>query len=224
MEPFDQDRHPEEDSSVATLVQGNTAFALDLYHQLQSVEGNLFFSPYSISTALAMTYAGAQGETAAQMAQALHFPLEPGQLHPPFALLDRQLDAITTRGDVKLQIADALWVQTGHPFLKSFLTVTRRYYGARIIAVDYTNAEVARQTINGWVEKKTAQKIKDLIPAGVLDALTRLVLTNAIYFKGNWASQFDPSLTAEAPFWVASDEQVQPDSDQEQRPQPEQHG
>ena len=118
---IDRDKDQPVTTEGDALVQGNTAFALDLYGSLIEGHANLFVSPFSISTALAMTYAGARGETAAQMAQALHFPLEPGQLHPPFALLDRQLDAITTRGDVKLQIADALWVQTGHPFLKSFL-------------------------------------------------------------------------------------------------------
>jgi serine protease inhibitor len=208
VQPFKQEPQQQSDASVAALVHGNTVFALGLYHQLQTVEGNLFFSPYSISTALAMTYAGARGDTATQMAQALHFHLEPEQLHAAFALLDAKLEAIAEQGHVQLRVANALWPHQDYPFLESFLALTRHYYGVQITPVNYRAPEVARQTINAWVEECTERKIKDLIPDGVLDALTRLVLTNAIYFKGDWASQFDPSLTDDAPFWVTADEQI----------------
>lgn len=191
------------------LVAGNTAFALDLYQQLRTQEGNLFFSPYSISTALAMTYAGARGETEAQMAQALHFDLSQDALHPAFAALQGQLDAVQANGVVQLSLANALWPHVDYPFLESFLNLVRLYYGVSLVTLDYrSDPEAARQAINAWAEAQTRGKIKDLIPAGVLNALTRLVLTNAIYFKGNWASQFDDALTVNAPFTVQADQQV----------------
>ena len=197
------------DSSVETVVRGNTEFALALYHKLRTTEGNLFFSPYSISTALAMTYAGARGNTAAQMAQALHFPLDQEQLHPAFASLEARLGDIGGKGHIQLRVANALWPQEGYVLLDAFLALTKRYYGVRVTAVDYGEAETARRTINAWVEEKTEDKIQDIIPSGLLDELTRLVLVNAIYFKGDWASQFDQSLTNDAPFWVTPDEQIQ---------------
>ena len=197
------------DSSVETVVRGNTEFAFALYHKLRTAEGNLFFSPYSISTALAMTYAGARGDTAAEMAHALHFPLDQEQLHPAFASLEARLGDIGGKGHIQLRVANALWPQEGYALLEAFLALTKRYYGVRVTAVDYGDTETARRTINAWVEEKTEDKIQDMIPPGLLNALTRLVLVNAIYFKGDWASQFDPSLTSDAPFWVTPDTQVQ---------------
>jgi len=195
-------------SSVETIVQGNTEFALDLYQKLRAVEGNLFFSPYSISTALAMTYAGARGNTAVQMAQALHFLLDQEQLHPTFALLEAKLGDMGRKGYIQLKVANALWPQKGFSLLEAFLALTKQYYGVLITPVDYGDAETARCTINAWIEERTESKIQDMIPPDILDALTRLVLVNAIYFKGNWASQFAQSLTSGAPFWVTPDEQV----------------
>ena len=202
MNPSDQGVPEKGDSSVETVVRGNTEFALALYRKLRTEEGNLFFSPYSISTALAMTYAGARGNTAAQMAQALHFLLDQEQLHPAFASLEARLGDIAGKGHIQLRVANALWPQEGYAFLEAFLALTKRYYGVRVTAVDYGDAETARRTINAWVEEKTERKIQDIIPPSLLDALTRLVLVNAIYFKGDWASQFDPALTGDAPFWV----------------------
>jgi serine protease inhibitor len=209
MESFEQSVQQKRDSSVETVVQGNTEFALALYEMLRTAESNLFFSPYSISTALAMTCAGARGNTEAQMTQALHFLLDREQLHPAFALLEAKLAGIGRKGHVQLRIANALWPQTGHALLQEFLGLTQRYYGVRVTAVDYADVETARDTINAWVEEKTASKIQRIIPSGILDSMTRLVLVNAIYFKGNWANQFDPGLTRDAPFWVMPGKQVQ---------------
>ncbi len=196
-------------SILATAVQGNTEFGLDLYRRLRSIGGNLFFSPYSISTALAMTYAGARGNTERQMAQALHFLLDQKQLHPAFALLEAKLGDVSQKRQMQLRIANSLWRQEGHALLAEFLALMKQYHGVSIATVDYGNPEAARHTINAWVEEETESKIKDLIPPELLGPLTRLVLVNAIYFKGNWASQFDPQLTAKAPFWVAAGERVQ---------------
>lgn len=196
-------------SSIGTAVQGNTQFALDLYQKLRTTEGNLIFSPYSISTVLAMTYTGARGDTQVQMAQAIHFLLDQKQLPPAFALLESKLGEAGEKGNVQLRAANALWPQKGFPFLKEFLALTSKYFGVLITPVDYGNGEAARHTINAWVEERTESMIKDLIAPGMLDALTRLVLVNAIYFKGDWASQFDRSRTSQEPFWAGSNGQVQ---------------
>lgn len=191
------------------VVRGNTAFALDLYQKLRTIKGNLFFSPYSISTALAMTYAGARGNTETQMAQTLHFTLDQSALHSAFAALETRLKNVQEKGDILLSVANALWPHMGYPFLKAFLTLTKEFYGVSITPVDYHNPETARQQINTWVEEKTQTRIKELIPPGILDALTRLVLVNAIYFKGNWASQFAKARTQTAPFLVTPSQKVE---------------
>jgi serpin B len=191
------------------MVQGNTEFALSLYAQLSSQAGNLFFSPLSLSTALAMTYVGARGQTAAQMATVLHFPSDQQRLHPVFATLSKDLHAESETQGYQLHMANALWGQKGSRFREDFLLTTKTYYGAGLNEVDFrTAAEEARKTINAWVEQQTKDKIKDLIPLGALDELTRLVLTNAIYFKGDWVSPFMKPLTKEENFKVAADRQI----------------
>lgn len=192
-----------------TLVRDNTAFAVDLYQQLRSTEGNLFFSPYSISTALAMTYAGARADTETQMAEALHFSLGQAALAPASGQLQSRLNEVQKSGNVQLGFANSLWPQKGHPFLKEYLDLTERNYGAAIVPLDFAQGpEQARTRINDWVEKKTQDKIQDLIPSGTLNALTRLVLANAIYFKGNWETQFKPRDTKDAPFYLTADRTV----------------
>ena len=185
-----------------TLAQGNNAFALDLYAQLKTQEGNLFLSPYSISTALAMTFIGARGTSEKQMADVLHFTLKPGQLHSAFSDLRIQLKNYVQEG-IELNIANALWLQTGHNFLSDFLGLTREHYDAGLNHVDFAkDSEAARKKINMWVEQKTNDKIQKLIKPGMITSLTRLVLTNAIYFKGEWTNQFEEELTQENPFYV----------------------
>lgn len=194
----------------ASLVEGNTTFALELYREIKETKGNLFFSPYSISTALAMTHAGARGETAAQMAEALNFTLDKRGLHPAFGGLQAGLNAVQDKGDIQLHVANSLWPQEGYPFLKEYLTLVKTHYGVTITPVDYKQAAgAACKKINRWVEEKTKDKIKNLIQPGVLDALTRMVLVNAIYFKGNWAHQFDPEHTKDAPFYLLPEKTVQ---------------
>ena len=206
----------DEESGKSMVIQGNNTFALALYARLQGEDGNLFFSPYSISTALAMTYAGARGRTAAQMADVLHFPvgtkpagLNPRQLASEFGKLIKGLNAKGKEGAYELSVANALWGQKGYGFLTEFLQLVEKHYDSRLNQVDFVGAtEKARQTINAWVEKKTNDKIKNLIPKGILDSMTRLVLTNAIYFKGNWARQFEEDRTHEAPFTLTDGQKV----------------
>ena len=182
------------------VVAGNNAFAVALYGQLRSKSGNLFFSAESISTALAMTYAGARGDTAAQMAKTLHFTLPLEQLNPAMGALLGDLN--TTHQNYQLNVANALWAQQGYTFLDSFLNVLKTNYGAGLNQVNFKGAtEAARLTINQWVEKKTQDKIKDLLQPGALRSDTRLVLTNAIYFKGDWETQFDKAQTKNEVFF-----------------------
>src|SRR3984957_20639114 len=190
------------DADQAVVVEGNNAFAVALYHQLSHPDGNLFFSPESISTALAMVYAGARGSTASEMAKALHFTVPPGQLHPAMGALLRDLNAAHT--DYQLSVANALWAQQGYTFLDPFLNLLKTDYGAGLQQVDFKGApEAARSTINQWVDQKTQDKIKDLLAPGSLRPDTRLVLTNAIYFKGNWQTQFDKAQTKTEDFYLS---------------------
>jgi len=187
------------------VVAGNTAFALNLYDKLRTSQGNLFFSPYSISTALAMTYAGARGDTARQMANVLQFPAQQEQLHEVFAELGTELNSIQKNGKVQIDVANSLWPQEKYPFLPGYIGLLKQYYSVSVTPLDYAKAsEPARKTINDWVEDKTNHKIVDLIKPGMLDSLTRLVLANAVYFKGSWASQFDPGVTRNHFFHLAS--------------------
>ncbi len=190
------------------LVAGNNRFALDLYQSIRNADGNLFYSPYSISTALAMTYAGARGNTAQEMAEALNFTLPADRLHPAFNQLDLNLKS---RGEdipeedegrgFTLNIVNSLWGQDDYAFLPEFLDLLAENYAAGLRLLDFASApEAARQLINEWVMEQTNDRIEDLIPPGVIDALTRLVLVNAIYFNAGWASPFEQALTQEADF------------------------
>jgi serpin B len=182
------------------VVEGNNAFAFALYGQLRNRNGNLFFSPESISTALAMAYAGARGDTASEMATTLHFTLPQQHLNPAMGALLSDLNAV--HDGYQLTVANALWAQQGYTFLDNFLQLLKTDYGAGLNQVDFKGAtEAARLTINRWVEQKTQDKIKDLLQPGTLAPSTRLVLTNAIYFKGDWQTQFDKAQTRDEAFY-----------------------
>jgi serpin B len=200
-----------EKKDASPVAEGDNQFALQLYQALRGNEGNLFFSPYSISTALAMTYAGARGDTQQQMAQVLHLPsMTQEQLAQAFGEIIKDLNKRGGGGKYELRVANALWGQQGYKFLPAFTELVEKQYGGMLRTVDFvTAAEQARQTINAWVDRQTNGKIKDLIGPGVLNAMTRLVLTNAIYFKGNWASQFEKDRTRDQPFTLVDGKQVQ---------------
>jgi serine protease inhibitor len=192
-----------------SLVEGNTAFALDLYGHLKNGPGNLFFSPYSISTALAMTYAGARGDTEKQMSRVLHFDSTQGRVHSSFGELQRQLKEAEKQQGIQLNIANALWAQKGHPFLPAFLNIARGEYQANVNQADFvTGAETARGEINQWVAQQTKDKIQDILPTGSVTEATRLVLANAIYFKGVWAKQFNKDETTSQPFHLTTSRQA----------------
>jgi serpin B len=202
-------------SEQALLVEGNSAFAFELYQALKGEEGNLFCSPYSISVALAMTYAGARGETAQQMADTLQFMLEQERLHPAFNWLDAEL---AKRGEgaqgkdgegFRLNIVNAIWGQKDYTFLSDFLDILAENYGAGLRILDFiTETEKSRLIINDWVSDQTEQRIKDLIPQGVITVATCLVLTNAIYFNAAWDYPFNEHMTADGPFYLLHGGQV----------------
>ncbi len=237
--PANSEKDVDEDKAaakrdMAKVVRSGNAFAAGLYAKLASKEtGNLFFSPASIHTALAMTCAGARCDTEAQMSKVLQFASkgtwrhvkEPDgtggkwvktedeawdrqSLHSAFAALIKDLN--TPRLDYRkkpayeLVVANALWGQKGYPFRGEFIKLVKDNYGAGLNEVDFAQSEAARQTINKWVEKQTKDKIKDLIPRDVLSALTRLVLTNAIYFKSNWAEKFQKGATRDGEFTLSA--------------------
>ena len=186
------------------LTQANAEFAFDLYRELSATDGNLFFSPHSISTALAMTYAGAMGGTESAMADTLRFTLSPESLHGAFESLAHDLNtrrAGEDREGFRLNAANAVWAQDGHLFRDAYLDVVKASYGGEVSLADFAgDPDGSRSQINGWVERRTEGKIKDLIPPDLIDGLTRMVLVNAVYFKAGWLYPFDEWLTATAPF------------------------
>ena len=190
---------------VQSVVDGNTAFALNLYSQLATNSGNLFFSPYSISTCLAMLYAGASGNTEHQMSQVLGFGTNQQQFASLFGQLQKELGADQQTNAIELHIANALWVQEGFPVLPSFLETATNQYQANVGQADFvTEGDAVRLEINNWVAQETRNKIQDILPPGSLNAETRLVLANAIYFLGAWTISFAETSTSTRPFYLSS--------------------
>lgn len=195
-------------ASYNALVTANNRFALDLFQQFNPPSDvNAFFSPYSISTALAMTWAGAQGDTAAQMAKVLHFSeLSGNTVLPSFTALQSAVVRAQTLSGAQLALANSLWPEQNpeSPLRPEYLNLVQSSFASAITPVDFINhASDAAQQINAWVEDKTNGKIKDVIHTEDVDALTRLVLVNAIYFKGQWATAFQPNRDANSVFHTA---------------------
>jgi len=195
------------DDSKATIkgteitVNGNNQFAIDMYKELSPGNKNMFFSPYSISTALAMTYEGAHKETAIEMEKVLHFDKDDETRRYSFARLHNKINVGSN--EYELSSANALWAQEDYPFLQEYIDINSNYYGSKVTNLDFADdSENSRQLINKWVEDKTNDKIINLIPSGAIDSSTRLVLTNAIYFNGKWLIEFDEKNTISADFWI----------------------
>ena len=195
------------DDEISALVAGDSEFAFDMFRAVAAEGGNTFLSPYSIAAALTMTYAGARGSTAEQMADVLHFGVDGNRIHVVRNELDLRVTEVPEpmpdddREPLAIEIANSMWGQYDYPFLEEFLTILAESYDAGMNLVDFrTAAEEARVTINDWVEENTAGRIEDLIPEGVINSLTRLVLVNAIWFKASWADQFEPEATADGAF------------------------
>jgi len=192
--------------AVKTVVDANNQFALNIYSKIRkdtaNGKTNLFFSPFSISSALAITFEGARGTTADEIQSVFFFPKDTATRRQGFGQLYRDINRGNSR--YVLKTANALWAETTYPFLPDYMHTAQVSYSANATNLDFRNQpEDSRLTINRWVEDQTNNRIKDLIPPGVIDALTRLVITNAVYFKGTWVKQFDQNETREESFTVA---------------------
>lgn len=185
-------------------------FGFDLFQQLRRQPGNVFFSPYSVSSALAMTNAGARNETATQMSKVLHISDNPQKFSASHQALMQSILGQPKGYDIR--IANALWGQNQHPFLPDYINLVQRYYKAEARSMDFVKqTEQSRQTINQWVATQTNDRIKDLMPQGSIIPLTRLVLTNAIYFKGTWATPFEKRMTRPLDFFLTSANSIKSD-------------
>lgn len=184
--------------TAENVVDANNLFAFDLYSILNKQEDNVFYSPYSISSAIAMTYEGAKGQTADEIKQVFYFP-ESEVMRGGFANINQKYN----EGSLyyNLSIANALWIEKTYPFSSDYLKIISDYYGGKATNLDFIKeTEKSRIVINNWVEEKTNDKIKNLIPVGLLTPMTRMVLTNAVYFKANWSKQFDAEDTYDKQF------------------------
>ncbi|KQC04227.1 MAG: proteinase IV [Methanoculleus sp. SDB] len=199
-------------AAAGVVTDATTQFACDFYSQLAAdpgnAESNLFFSPFSLASALAITYEGARGTTADEMRSVLHFPDDSATLREGFLDINAGLNA--GEASYTLRTANALWAEKTYGFLPGYISTAETWYGAQITNLDFITApDESRGTINRWVEVQTGDKIRDLLPAGSITPITRLVITNAIYFKGDWVLQFDKNLTQEADFRTASGKTLQ---------------
>ncbi|MGA2205294.1 MAG: serpin family protein [Terracidiphilus sp.] len=194
-------------SDQAEAVKGSNAFAVDLYAQLRGQPGNLFFSPESISADFAMAYAGARGQTATEIEKVFHFALPPDRLHPAMGALLAQMNA--QHQAYELHVADALWAQKDASFLPAYMTLVQTDYAAGFRPVDFKSSpEAVRATINQWVEQQTNNKIQNLLGPGTVTSATRLLLTNAIYFKGTWLNPFDGNYTEDEEFHLSAKQSI----------------
>ncbi len=202
---------PLSEVTTSLLAESYNRFALDLFREVQGNSENIIFSPYSISTVLAMCYSGAGGETATEMAEVLYFPpkgeISQNNIDPAVKILNDKILSSDTLEGTEINLANAIWAQEGFGFLPAYIENIEKWYDAPMTEMDFLNdasREEARQEINGWVEENTRQKIKDLISQGVLDASTRMVLTNAIYFNGQWQWSFEKNMTRPSLFHMNS--------------------
>jgi serine protease inhibitor len=187
---------------ITAAVKANNQFAFKLYSEYAAKDSNVFFSPYSISTAVAMTYEGAKGKTAQEMQSVFQFPADSVSRRSAFASIYNEINK--DGKNYKLSTANALWAQKDYPFLADYLKTTENYYGGKVTNMDFVaEPEKSRLIINKWVEDQTNNKIKDLLSPGDIHDMTRLVLTNAIYFKGKWHLQFEKKDTEERDFKIS---------------------
>jgi serpin B len=208
-----------DEDQIRILGENNAAFALSFYDQIRSEDGNIIYSPFSISLAVSMALAGAESTTEESMIEALQLALPEDAIHPAFNALvlaieesqEKELDGMDGTS-FQLNIANSIWGQADYAFKQTFLDTLAQHYGAGIFTVDFIkNPEGARLAINDWVAEETAQKIEDLIPQGAIDPLTRLVLANAIYFNGSWLNPFNETMTSEAPFYTLDGSEITAD-------------
>lgn len=198
------------EAGLKTLVQGNNAFAFDLYTQLAKQKGNLFFSPHSVSNALAVVLVGAKGDTAKEIANVLGVQGNEQDFHSSFSSLNKRIQSAADKGSAELSITNAFWRQDGIELRPSFLEDCQKNYSVEFNKSDFLNdSEGARRSVNEWAEAKTKGKIKELLNPGSINNKTRFILVNAIYFKGKWSVPFPKDSTKEATFLAGFKDRVQ---------------
>lgn len=206
--------------NITAAANAINALGVDLLHQSAKPGANALLSPYSIQSALAMTYAGADGDTRVEMAKVLHYPKDDAEVHRSFAALRKALDDVMQKSaraaeqmqkwggkmdPITLNTANRLFGQTGYAFREPFLNLVKDNYAAPFESMDFAkNPSAATKLINTWVEEQTRQRIRNLIPDGALNDLTRLVLVNAIYLKAPWADEFYEPATKPQPFHLGA--------------------
>lgn len=203
-----------EEPTEESQVKGNSSFAIELYGKLKERKGNLFFSPYSISSALAMTSLGAAGSTKEEMDAVFHFNKDNSALASAFSNLNQQLITSARTPDQlpALHLANAIWLQTDFPILPTFTELLVKYFNSGVQPVDFANdPNKAREEINQWVEKQTQDKIKNLFMPDAIDSRTRLVLVSAIYMQAKWRFVFEKSSTKKKPFYLTGNDNVDVD-------------
>ncbi len=194
------------------IVEGLNIFAFDFYHSItkQALE-NTFYSPLSISSALAMTYAGAEGETAKQMQKVFHYGPQNSNFHTEFGALTESL-RVSEKSDFEMNIANAVWVQNSYKLRKKYINIVKEKYLADAREMNFISQPgVSREIINKWVSDKTADRIHDLIPPNAINAMTRMILTNAVYFNAEWSHKFNPKMTKKRSFYCMNEETVETD-------------
>jgi len=199
------------DYDIATA---NNAFAFDMYSQLTQLENgeyeNIFFSPHSISAAMAICYEGAENTTKEQISNVFYFPSNKTVLEVSLERINDRINSVNN--DYELQTANALWVQEGYPVKDAYIFNVKKYYDGEVTNLDFVRKpDDSRNIINKWVEARTNDKIKDLVPENSITADTRVIITNAIYFNGKWMYEFDKELTDKKPFYPTGGEEVSVD-------------
>ncbi|MFC1690749.1 serpin family protein [Nanoarchaeota archaeon] len=208
-EPIKVDDSQATPETAQSVVQANNQYAFELYSQIKKESAeNIFYSPFSISTALAMTYEGAKGQTAEEMQNVFHFPIDDLTRRSGYAKVINQINKKDKK--YKLHTANALWAEQNYQFLPEYINVNKQYYGGEITNLDFkNNPSGSKDIINKWVEDQTNNKIKNILSS--LSPLTRLVLTNAIYFKGKWDVEFEESRTKKQDFEITADNTIKVD-------------
>lgn len=199
----------ENSTSINSILQANKKFAFDIYHNLRDNEGNLFYSPYSLSTALAMTYAGANGETKSQMAKVLHFNEEDKTLHKSYSIMQEKFNKLNC-DNIKLELANGLWADQNWKFLDTYFDLIANNYNAVARNIDMRDGVKTAEIINNWTSDKTHGKIDEIVSPEDFD-LARLIIANAIYFKGTWKYQFDKEYTKKNNFFLHNKSKVEVD-------------
>ncbi|AKB33254.1 Serine protease inhibitor (serpin family) [Methanosarcina siciliae HI350] len=197
------------------IAVANNVFAFDMYSQLTQLETgeheNIFFSPHSISTAMSICYEGAEVTTKEQISNVFYFPSNKTVLKVRMERINDKINSVNS--DYELQTANALWVQEGYPVKEAYIRNVKKYYDGEVTNLDFVGKpEASRNTINEWVEARTNDRIKDLVPENSITDTTRIIITNAVYFNGKWVYEFDKELTDKKPFYPTKGEEVSVDT------------